>query len=336
MNSAEKNKKLSKKTIIIGAIALLVVVAVVVTLVVCLGGKKSQKNSKDKDPVTSDALESETEADSKDETDDSSATVDTTDTAQVTEDTTETTTDTTTADTSAQIQSTEPTTNDDDPGSVAIVGVGSASEPYLEFPGDDMTLITASIPSGAELYYDIYRVGGMNMIINDPDAYVICDNLLYEAYNGQVYFQIPNALASDSVSFRIGNYGTSAKSFELIFENPVGSYANPAIIDDITAGVNVDLLEGNEIGFYFKHYAIQNGVIRFYMQATESSVFVVTNNRNSAQRTSDADIQTDENGNEFVEIDVNQGDELLINVGALPNKRGKYPAVEIYWNGIYN
>ncbi len=334
MSTTEKSKKLNKKVIIFGSIALLLVAAIVVALVIGLGGKKTES-----DPVSTDDSVFETvdtNEDTSEVTDDAVITDDISDTAEVTEDHTGEDTTTTTDTTTTQTQDTDAPVTDVNPNGVVITGAGSASEPYLEIPTEDMTVTTVSIPAGAELYYDIYRVGGMYLTINDPDAYVICDNLQYDAVNGQIYMQVPNALASDAVSFRIGNYGSTAKSFKLIFTSAVGSFANPAVVDNIADGFNVTLNEGEETGFYFKHYAQQSGVIRFYMQATAESVFIVTNNRNSAQRTSEADSQTDANGNEYIEIEVNQGDELLINVGALPNKRGKYPAVEIYWNGIYN
>ena len=334
MNTTEKSKKLNKKVIIFGSIAIVLVAAIVVALIVGLGGNKPVS-----DPIDTDDTAIETDdvtVDTADVTDDTVVTDDISDTAEVTDNVTEPDDTTATDTTTTQTQDTDAPVTDVNPNGVVITGAGSASEPYLEIPAADMTVTTVSVPAGAELYYDIYRVGGMYLTVNDPDAYVICDNLQYDAYNGQVYFQVPNALASDAVSFRIGNYGSAAKSFKLIFTSPLGSYQNPAVVDGLEEGFNVTLEEGRETGFYFKHYATQSGKIRFYMQATQESVFIVTNNRNSAQRTSDADLQTDSNGNEYVEIEVNQGDELLINVGAIPNKRGKYPAVEIYWNGIYN
>ena len=318
MNSNENKKKLNKKVIIFGAIGILLIAAIVIALVIGLGKKNNDVIPTETDDTTIEAIN----------TDDVSETADTT--AKNTETSEVTTDETTTA-----VVTDAPVT-DVNPNGVVITGAGSASEPYLEIPTEDMTVTTVSVPAGAELYYDIYRVGGMYLTINDPDAYVICDNLQYDAYNGQVYFQIPHSLASNAISFRIGNYGSSAKSFTLIFTSPLGSYQNPAVVDGLSEGFNVSIEEGNETGFYFKHYATSSGIIRFYMQASQESVFIVTNNRNSAQRTSDADSLVDANGNSYVEIEVNQGDELLINVGAIPNKRGKYPAVEIYWNGIYN
>ncbi|MBR6514160.1 MAG: hypothetical protein IKT46_04915 [Clostridia bacterium] len=316
----------NKKAFSLGGIGIILITALMLSLALGLNGCKAPKQTVEGDETADVSGEAVVETaditeEAVDQTEELPAdTSDDTTEAPVTQDTTEA----------------DVTTNVTNPGGTVITGAGSASEPYLEIPNEDMTVTTVSIPARSELYYDIYRVGGMYLTVNDPDAYIICDNLQYDAVNGQIYMQVPNALASDSISFRVGNYSNTAKSFTLIFTSPLGSYQNPAVVDGLSEGFNVSLEEGNETGFYFKHYATQNGVIRFYMQASVDSIFIVTNNRNSAQRTSDSDAATDANGNEYVEIEVNQGDELLINVGAMPNKRGKYPAVEIYWNGIYN
>lgn len=216
-----------------------------------------------------------------------------------------------------------------------IIGAGSESQPYLEFPDDKMTLTTVKVPAGKSLHYGIYRVGGMYLTINDADAYVICDGTKYTAKNGKVSFKVPSALASDAVYFEIGNNGSSAKSFKLSFSNPKGTFANPKDLDRIDKDIEISLAAGTETGYYYEYKAEKNGTIRFYMTATEDSILSVTNNRNSAQRTTEADVLTDENGNEYIELEVQKGDEIIINVGAIPTKRGKYPATDITWHGEY-
>lgn len=217
-----------------------------------------------------------------------------------------------------------------------ILGEGSKDMPYLETPGDDYAVKTAKVPAGKALYYDIYRVGGMYLTINDADAYVICEGTKYTAKNGKVSFKVPNALASDAVSFQIGNNGSSAKSFTVKFSNPKGTFANPEKISKLTGEFDKSLAAGVETGYYYKYNAEKTGTIRFYIvEESKDSILVVTNNRNSAQRTTEADVLTDADGKEYIELEVNKGDELIINVGALPTKRGKYPAVDITWRGEY-
>ena len=229
----------------------------------------------------------------------------------------------------------QPTTTN--PNGQEILGAGSKNQPYLETPNlDNMTLTTVSIPAGKTLYYGIYRVGNMILTINDANAYVIESNgTRHNASGGKVSFTVEDALASDYVLFQIGNNSGSAKSFTIKFSNPTGSYQNPTTAK-MSSNITVNLSAGDSDGHWYKYIAERTGKIRFYLLTSpDSNGLIVTNNRNSAQRTTEADAQVDSQGT-YIEIDVQQGDEILINVAAKPNNRGKYPAATITWCGKYN
>ncbi len=221
------------------------------------------------------------------------------------------------------------------PDGEEILGAGSASQPYLEIPninGTSMTVTTVNIPSGSSLFYGIYRVGGMILTIDNANAYVVCNGTRYDAQGGTLTMVVPSALASDAVTFEIGNTGADA-SFTLVFTNPTGSQANPVIVSAMGSDNTVSLEAGDNDGHYFKYIAEYSGTIRFTMTASADSIISVTNNRNSAQRTSEADMA---DGTNYIEMEVTAGDELIIIVGAKPNLRNQYPATTITWKGTYN
>ena len=143
---------------------------------------------------------------------------------------------------------------------------------------------------------------------------------------------VPAALASEAVIFEVGNTGGDA-SFTLVFTNVTGSQANPVIISSMGADNTVNLPEGDSDGYYYKYIAEKSGTIRFTMTASADSILSVTNNRNSAQRTTEADLVE---GTNYIELEVTAGDEIVILVGAKPNLRNQYPAATITWNGKYN
>jgi hypothetical protein len=89
------------------------------------------------------------------------------------------------------------------------------------------------------------------------------------------------------------------------------------------------------MGYFFRYVATQSDTIRFYFSATQSSMIVATNNRSSAQRSSEESDALDEQGRRYFDIQVEAGDELIINMGAIPNRRGKYPATVITWCAEY-
>ncbi len=249
---------------------------------------------------------------------------------------------TTPSDNSSVIESTtspieEPNTNIN-PDGVEIYGSGTSDDPYIDTPNADThTVKTLSIPAGKSVFYSIYRVGGRILTINDANAFVVCDGTQHSAQNGKVSFKVVDALASDAVVFEIGNTSSADKSFTITFTDIEGSMANPTILNNTGSEIVLNLEEGNEVGHFYKLVAEQKGVLKFYLlgeNITEKGVLLATNNRNSAQRSTESseegEVKTDSIGT-YIELEVEKGDEIIINVGSKPNKRGKYPAAEIKW-----
>jgi hypothetical protein len=234
----------------------------------------------------------------------------------------------------ASDDSTVPDDSSDESFEPEVVGSGTEADPYLVIPNEDMHVVTVNIPAGKDVYYNIYRVGGMNLKIKSKDVYIIYDGKTYNPKSGTLSLSIEDAMASEAISFRIGNNASSEQSFELVFSNPTGSYMNPTKVDDLKDEKFIEIEADNAVGHYYKYVAEKKGTIVFAMSATADSTLSVTNNRNSAQRTTEADGSADGDV-KYVEIEVEKGDELIINVGALPNRRGKYPATDITWSAEY-
>lgn len=245
--------------------------------------------------------------------------------------------DVTSTDTSSTVSVEEPNTNTN-PDGVEIYGSGTSDDPYIDTPNADThTVKTLSIPAGKSVFYSIYRVGGRIFTINDANAYVVCDGTKYTAQNGKVSFKVVDALASDAVLFEIGNTSSTEKNFTITFTDLEGSMANPTVIKSTGSEIVLKLEEGNEIGHFYKYIAEQKGTLKFYLlgeNATDKGILLATNNRNSAQRSTESseegEVKTDSSGT-YIELEVEKGDEIIINVGSKPNKRGKYPAAEIKW-----
>lgn len=230
------------------------------------------------------------------------------------------------------------------PDGEEIIGLGSKDEPYMEFPdADTMTLTTVSVPAGKSLYYGIYRVGGMYLTINDPDAYVVYNKKRYDATNGVISIKLKNVLASQAVTLEIGNKGTSAKEFTLKFSHPEGSWSNPTKVTSILnqSTYEINLAAGNEIGHYYEYKAEKSGTIRFYMTATNDSGLDVQNSNISGgtdQISFDEEklVKVDEQGRKYIEMAVTQGDVLKIHVAAKANDSFAYPATTITWEAKYS
>ncbi len=339
----DKIKSMNKGLLIGICVGIVLVIALVVTLIVMAATKPADN---DKDPADTTAKIEETTGKEDETTSEEETTTadDTTAEDTTAEDTTAE--DTTIADTTAAQTTTPPatqaqTTTPPETNSMGgeMTGAGSASEPYLEIPvvgNNSSSITTVSIPAGASKFYSIQRIGGMVVTINNANAYVVCNGTRYDAQGGVVSFVAPAALASDFITLEIGNKGGAATSFTLVFTNLVGTQANPKIIGagSLSATQTISLAAGDSDGYNYKYKAEKAGTIRFYISANVASILTVTNNRNSTQRTTDSDAQTDASGT-YVEMEVAAGDEIIIIVGAAPDRRNKFPAVTINWYGKY-
>lgn len=329
-------------------LSLLLVLAMIFgTLCAC---KSNDSDNEETDPENVSESEEtkdngDSESEESDEADDSGEEEETTGEGEETtaeEETTAPAEDTTAPVTTPPVSTTPPVTTDPpvtNNSGEELAGKGSATDPYLEIPTvgtNSMSITTVSIPAGASKFYGIQRIGGMVVTINNANAYIVCNGTRYDAQGGVLSFVAPAALASDYVTLEIGNKGGSAAAFTLVFTNLEGTQANPKIVSagTISTAKSVSLAAEDSDGYTYKYKAESTGKIRFYMTASVTSIMSVTNNRNSAQRTTESDSQTDSTGT-YIELEVNAGDELIIIVGAKPNQRGKYPATTISWYGKY-
>lgn len=315
-------KNISKK--IVSILCLIMAVFMVFSLTAC------------KDNTDSDSTKDEISASSDEISTDGSSTAaaDSSSTAETS------TAETTAAETTvAAVETTVPKAVN--PNGQEIIGAGSKSQPYLETPSSDMTVKTVQIPAGKALYYDIYRVGGKYLTINDSNAYVIYNGTRYNASGGKVSFVVGSALASDAVSFQIGNAGSSAKSFTISFSDVYGTYENPQIISKMDGKeLTASLAAGNDKGYNYKYTAEKTGTIRFYVK-NELNRFLFSATRNMysdgmyipVQRTFVDEVKSDANGN-YIELEVTKGETVMIAVSAYPTG-SYYPAITINWYGIY-
>ncbi|MBR5285631.1 MAG: hypothetical protein IKU30_01915 [Clostridia bacterium] len=234
---------------------------------------------------------------------------------------------------SSEAESSTPDEESSEP-EIEIVGSGTKDDPFLLIPGESMMITTYEIGADETQYYGIYRVAGLDVTVKSEDLYIVCDGEKYTPKNGEIKFRVYSAMASDAILFEIANTSSETKTFDIGFANPAGTYANPVELD-LSKAFEVSLEENDEVGYYYKHVAEKDGTIVFKLAASSDGFLAVTNNRSYAQRTTDGDGTEGDDGSKYVEIEVLKGDELVINVGALPNKRGKRPAIDITVLGDY-
>lgn len=219
------------------------------------------------------------------------------------------------------------------PSGDEILGVGTKDNPYEDIPDSStMTLTTVSVPAGQTLYYKIQRTAGMWFEISDPDLYVIDS----AGKRHDSSFQVENGLASDFILFQIGNKGGAAKAFTLKFYDVKGSWENPEKLSG-NGPFTKHLNAGDDVGYYYSMKAAQTGTLRIYMSATANSEMNIQNtdpNVTIARKFSE-DVQTDDQGRNYIDFPVKAGEEIRIHVQAIKPTRGSIPATDITFEFAY-
>lgn len=205
-------------------------------------------------------------------------------------------------------------------------------------------IVTVLIASNGSVNYQIRGVSNKILTINDADAYVVYNNVKYEAKNGVVTFVVESKeLASTLIPFEIGNKSATPKSFTVNFSSPKGSRDNPEDINSIDKAFTINLERGNQQGYTYKYNATKNGKIRFYIlsdakigQLSVDKIIdpklQVIQQRNTTE-TNEEYVKSDTIGT-YIEFDVKNGDRF--NITASPNSEtGDYPAVTIEWKIVY-
>lgn len=204
---------------------------------------------------------------------------------------------------------------------------GTADDP-IEIGG---TLeFTANIPANGRTYYEVYKVSGTTLEIASADAYVIYNEVTYEAKNGVVSVPVTSPDVNTPVKLVIGNKGKSAASFQVTFRYPGGTQSNP---HTLTMGsLTTELKKGNDQGVFYLYTATQPGTVTLTPVSATKGVeydFVLYNLNTSAYRTLSEDGVKGADGKTTVSVKVNAGDELQLTVGVLPDSENEYPAATI-------
>lgn len=202
------------------------------------------------------------------------------------------------------------------------IPMGTEENPH-EISG--MSEFTVEAKPGENVYYNVYRVNGMNMEITSNTAYVIYEGKTYHPENGKISLLITTGDNYTPVKLVFGTDGSSPENVQVSFSYPEGTYGNPYTMNlgDFTANV----AEGNEQGVYYTFVAEKNGTLTLQCtQATAGIAYDISlyNLTTSAFRT-----LGDDGVNGTVSIQVSTGDEVQVIVNTKPDSSNNYPAATL-------
>ena len=194
---------------------------------------------------------------------------------------------------------------------------GGANNPiFVDFVwNESMTEATAkvTVPAGKTYYFCQYRIGGLFLSINGGEA------ILLEATSPMM-----------PVTFTVTNSGAEEAEYTLALTYPVGTMNNPEILFR-PSYIGVNIAAGNNQGYYYKWTAMDSGKLTITCPTVEGVQYdvILTNMSNYAM----AWLSDSTDGT--VSMDVSAGDEIIIQVVAVPNSSFEYPALETALSGTF-
>lgn len=163
----------------------------------------------------------------------------------------------------------------------AAIEIPSLPDSPVEDNKEEPTEIGGTLCFGAEVdgghlaHYNLYRVSGTTLTIENPMAYVIYNGVTYEAVDGVV--TVPD-LYSDSmntpISLAIGNRGPEHQVFPVVLTYPQGHRMNPLPLSN--GSLSTFCEAGNSQGVYYSFTASKAGTLTIRLTQTADCNITIT------------------------------------------------------------
>jgi len=204
-------------------------------------------------------------------------------------------------------------------------GTGTEADPFI-MAGTEFDV---TVPAEGLVYYQMYKVDGMVLTIEDENAYVKYGDKEYKAENGVVNVPLTTPDTYTPASFAIGNLAKEEKTFKVSLAFPQGTQGNPIVLE--LGDFNASVAAGNDQGVYYTYTATETGLLTVTLLSVTEGIqydYTLYNLNTYAMRTMSTEGAENANGNKTVSVQVNAGDVVQISVGTLPNEQNEYPAGE--------
>lgn len=189
----------------------------------------------------------------------------------------------------------------------------------------------AEVKANHIVYFDLLKVNDTTLTIKSKDAYVVYNGITYEAVNGVV--TVPNLYSQYTnipVSIKIGNKGSKDATFAVSLTYPEGHRENP--VEMSLKSFSVSVKKNNEQGVYYHWSVAKAGTLTISMDkvtstsgAVEASISVTVT---GADMIPHQYLLSEVEGNSLV-VEVAAGDDVVINIGVLPNAQNRYLAATV-------
>lgn len=205
---------------------------------------------------------------------------------------------------------------------------GHPKNPYQTHGAVGQFAVT--VPAESEYYVLIYKADGVTLRIEEPNAYVIYNDVRYEPNaSGVIEVVIDNPDVMVGASLVIGNTDAADSTIQVEVMIPQGTSSTP--YEGSLGEVTVNIPAGNDQGVYYSWTATADGLLTLTVTGAPQTDYDVQlyNTVTMAVRNLNEEVRVDENGNPYVSVEVRAGDEVRIGYMSMPDASGNYPAATI-------
>jgi len=199
----------------------------------------------------------------------------------------------------------------------------------VEYGGTAAMDFSAEVKAGEIVLFNLYKISGTTLRIADYSAYVIYKDKTYTPdKDGCIYVPVTSDSPSNPIVIQIGNGGKENKTYAVKCSFPEGSMMNPY---DAKAGtIKTNIAEGNEQGVYYQCTAEKDWKLTITLKSVTSGVkcdvrVTVTDSSYVPQQY----LMSESGEDKTLTIDVYAGDDIEINIVALPDEDFNYPAATV-------
>ena len=216
---------------------------------------------------------------------------------------------------------TEPDENATEP-EIEVPEAGSRENPYYESIAAPGSFTTVKIPANGTVDYAV-KTAGTFLKIQSGDVEVIFNGEICKPENGVLELTLPGNQEPVKTPLRFVNKGSQAQFFTVEIMEAPGTKSNPIVVTDITA-LQVKLEQDDADGLYYTWTADKSGVLNVGLSSVKpagAGVEVVVTVGDKTGKLS-------QSHKGILQIPVNEQDTVTVQIVALPDADGGYPAIE--------
>lgn len=185
----------------------------------------------------------------------------------------------------------------------------------------------AVVDAGHLNHYNLYRVSGTTLTIENPMAYVIYNGETYEAQDGKV--TVPDLYSSNTnvpVALAIGNRGPEDLGFDVTLTYPLGNQMNPIPLGN--GNLTTFCEEGNSQGVYYTFTASKAGTLTIRLTQTADCNITITSDIVEGGTRSVS--LSDDPESTSLSFKMAAGESVSVCIGMNPQSGFNYPEATIY------